>query len=139
MMAGKRDGGRIRQLSLGAVASAVPRPGRHAPDSTTHIRAETGASTWPADKRAEINRDEWIDPDAGKVTFSTYATTWIKECDLAYTTAERYDGILRNHIETAHRRTGTVRDQGAGCSAVVRGPARCRRRRDWTVPDLVDS
>jgi hypothetical protein len=26
-----------------------------------------------ADKRTEINRDEWIDPDAGKVIFGTFA------------------------------------------------------------------
>jgi hypothetical protein len=31
------------------------------------------ASNWLADKRTEINRDEWIDPDAGKVIFGTFA------------------------------------------------------------------
>ncbi|MGH3574768.1 MAG: tyrosine-type recombinase/integrase [Pseudonocardiaceae bacterium] len=52
-----------------------------------------------ANKRAEINRDEWMHPDAGKVTFGLYAATWIKERDLAETTAERYEGILRNHVQ----------------------------------------
>ena len=57
------------------------------------------ASNWLANKRAEINRDEWIDPDAGKITFGVHAATWIKERDLAETTAERYEGILRNHVQ----------------------------------------
>jgi len=57
------------------------------------------ASNWLANKRTEINRDEGIDPEAGKVIFCVYATTWIKERDLAETTAERYEGILRNHVQ----------------------------------------
>lgn len=97
-MAGKRDWGRIRQLPSGRWQARYPGPdGKLRPAPQTFER-KADASNWLANKRAEINRDEWIDPDAGKVTFGLYAETWIKERDLADTTAERYDGILRNHL-----------------------------------------
>lgn len=47
----------------------------------------------------EINRDEWIDLDAGKVTFGVYAASWLMERDFAETTVERYEGIFRNHVQ----------------------------------------
>jgi integrase len=98
-MAGKRDWRRIRQLPSGRWQARYPGPdGTLRPAPHTFDR-KADASTWLADKRMEINRDEWGDPDAGKVTFGTYAATWIKERDLVETTAERYDGILRNHIK----------------------------------------
>jgi integrase len=56
------------------------------------------AAGWLADKQAEIARDDWIDPDAGKVTLGEYAARWITERTLSETTRERYEGILRNHI-----------------------------------------
>lgn len=31
------------------------------------------ASSWSADKQAETNRDEWIDPEVGKVKLAEYA------------------------------------------------------------------
>ena len=80
------------------MAGAVSRAGQQASGRTADVRAEGGGVNWLADKRAEINRDKWIEPDAGKVTFGVYAATWIKERNLAETTAERYDGILRNHV-----------------------------------------
>jgi integrase len=98
-MTGKRDWGRIRQLPSGRWQARYPGPdGKLRPAPQTFER-KADASNWLANKRAEINRDEWIDPDAGKVTFRLYAETWIKERDLADTTAERYEGILRNHVQ----------------------------------------
>ncbi len=97
-MAGKRDWGRIRQLPSGRWQARYPGPDDKLRAAPQTFERKAEASNWLADKRAEINRDEWIDPDAGKVTFGVYAATWIKERNLAETTAERYDGILRNHV-----------------------------------------
>jgi integrase len=98
-MTGKRDWGRIRQLPSGRWQARYPGPdGKLRPAPQTFER-KADASRWLADKRAEINREEWLDPDAAKVTFGLYAETWIKERDLADTTAERYEGILRNHVQ----------------------------------------
>jgi len=98
-MAGKRDWGRIRQLPSGRWQARYPGPdGKLRPAPQTFER-KADASNWLANKRAEINRDEWIDPAAGKVTFGVYAANWITERDLAETTVERYEGILRNHVQ----------------------------------------
>lgn len=98
-MASKRDWGRIRQLSSGRWQARYPGPdGKLRPAPTTFAR-KRDASDWLAEKRAEINREEWTDPDAGKIPFGAYAARWLKERDLAETTVERYEGILRNHLQ----------------------------------------
>ncbi|MEO7193480.1 MAG: site-specific integrase [Pseudonocardiaceae bacterium] len=98
-MAGKRDWGRIRQLPSGRWQARYPGPdGKLRPAPQTFER-KADTSNWLANKRAEINRDEWIDPAAGKATFGLYAASWLKERDLAETTAERYEGILRHHVQ----------------------------------------
>lgn len=98
MAGGRREWGRIRQLSSGRWQARYPDPDgrlRPAPD-TFGTRKE--AAAWLADKQSEIARSDWIDPDAGKVLFGEYAATWIKERTLSETTRERYEGILRNHL-----------------------------------------
>lgn len=98
-MAGRRrDWGRIRQLPSGRWQARYPGPDgrlRSAP-STFDTRKE--AAGWLAEKQSEIARSDWIDPDAGRVTFGEYAAAWITERTLSDTTRERYEGILRNHF-----------------------------------------
>jgi integrase len=87
-------------------ASAGNPIGRLRSGSSTRIRRLAGckrpdrkeAAEWLADKQSEIAREDWIDPDAGKVPFMEYAATWIAERQLSETTRERYEGILRNHF-----------------------------------------
>lgn len=98
-MAAKRNWGRIRQLPSGRWQARYPGPdGKLRPAPTTFER-KRDASDWLAEKRAEINREEWTDPDAGKIPFGRYAARWLQERDLAETTVERYEGILRNHVQ----------------------------------------
>jgi integrase len=97
-MAGKRDWGRVRQLGSGRWQARYPGPDgqlRPAPDT---FERKVDATQWLADKRSEINRDEWVNPDKGKVLFGDFAAAWLAERDLAETTMERYEGILRNHV-----------------------------------------
>ena len=68
-MAGKRDWGRIRQLPSGRWQARYPGPDGTLRSAPHTFERKGDASNWLADKRAEINRDEWIDPEAGKVTF----------------------------------------------------------------------
>src|SRR6266566_457868 len=98
-MAGKRDWGRIRQLPSGRWQARYPGPDGKLRPATHTFGTRKLAAKWLADKQAEIIRDEWADPDAGKVPFGDFAWVWLKERDLAETTYERYEGILRNHIE----------------------------------------
>jgi integrase len=99
-MAGKRrEWGRVRQLASGRWQARYPSPdGRLLPAPDT-FDTRKQAAAWLAHKQAEIARDDWIDPDAGKVTFGEYSARWIAERTLSDTTRERYEGILRNHLE----------------------------------------
>ncbi|MFE3176873.1 tyrosine-type recombinase/integrase [Amycolatopsis sp. NPDC059090] len=95
----RRDWGRIRKLSSGRFQARYPGPDgvlRPAPDTFDTRRA---ASEWLAAKRTEIAQDDWVNPDAAKIGFIEYATTWVAERKLADTTRERYEGIVRNHFE----------------------------------------
>jgi integrase len=129
-----RDWGRIRQLKSGRWQARYPSPDgvlRPAPDT---FSTRKDAAEWLADKQTEIAQSDWIDPDAGKVAFMTYATTWLAERRLSETTRERYEGILRNHFAptfgesaVADIREATVRrwrsgllDNGVGAPTVAK-------------------
>lgn len=97
-MAGRREWGRIRQLPSGRWQARYPGPDgvlRPAPET---FETKKVAASWLADKQAEINCDEWIDPDAGKVKLGDYGATWIKERPLEETTRERYESAFRLHV-----------------------------------------
>jgi hypothetical protein len=63
------------------------------------FRTRTDAEVWLTRKEAEILNGDWINPDAGKVLFSQYATVWIEErSDLRPKTIALYRYLLRRHI-----------------------------------------
>lgn len=96
----RRDWGRIRALKSGRFQARYPGPDgvlRPAPDT---FRTRREASEWLAAKRTEIAQDDWVNPEAGKLGFIEYATTWVAERKLADSTRERYEGIVRNHFAT---------------------------------------
>lgn len=98
MASKRRDWGRVRQLKSGRWQARYPGPDgalRPAPET---FETRKQASEWLAEKRTEIIRDDWVNPDAGKVPFMAYATTWVAERKLSDTTRERYEGIVRNHF-----------------------------------------
>jgi integrase len=150
-MAGKRDWGRIRQLPSGRWQARYPGPDGRLRSAPHTFERKGDASNWLADKRTEINRDEWIDPDAGKVTFGAYAAIWMKERDLAATTAERYEGILRNYIEPHLGRRAlseikepairqwrkTLQDAGVGAATMAKAYRMVHSMFNTAVEDLL--
>jgi integrase len=150
-MAGKRDWGRIRQLPSGRWQARYPGPDGRLRSAPHTFERKGDASNWLADKRTEINRDEWIDPDAGKVTFGAYAAIWMKERDLADTTAERYEGILRNYIEPHLGRRAlseikepairqwrkTLQDAGVGAATIAKAYRMVHSMFNTAVEDLL--
>ncbi len=104
-MAGNNKGSRrrfgaVRQLPSGRWQVRYPDPqtGKLRPDDRTYPTkrdAEVALSTVEAD----ITRQEWTDPDAGKVNFKVYADSWVAEHPkLADRTRDLYEGLLRLHL-----------------------------------------
>lgn len=98
-MAGKRRWGRLRQLPSGRWQARYP-----GPDATLHpapdtFPTKTDGELWLVDKEAEIRRNGWHDPNAGRVRLNDFARQWLADRpDLAPRTAQRYEGLLRLHI-----------------------------------------
>lgn len=115
-MAGRRDWGRVRQLQSGRWQARYPGPDGVLRPAPMTFDTKRAASSWLADKQAEINRDEWIDPDAGKVKLVEYGAKWIAERPLEDTTRERYEYAFNLHVvpylgdlEIAEVKEGRVR------------------------------
>lgn len=97
-MGGRREWGRVRQLPSGRWQARYPGPDGLLRPAPKTFETKRAAASWLADKQAEINRDEWIDPDAGKVMLNEYGSNWIRERPLAETTRERYEFAFRLHV-----------------------------------------
>jgi len=59
---------------------------------------KTDADRFHTSIRADINRDEYIDPDAGKITFREYAEKWRTGAVHAETTQNKIESDLRLHV-----------------------------------------
>lgn len=55
------------------------------------------AETWLANIEADMSRGDYIDPEAGKVTFEQYATQWMKTQITDPATREAVEMRLRRH------------------------------------------
>ncbi|MFH8479811.1 tyrosine-type recombinase/integrase [Streptomyces sp. NPDC018055] len=102
----RRTFGAVRKLPSGRYQARYPGPDgvmRPAPDTFTTSR---DADDWLAEKRTEIRRGDWQDPDAGAVDFREYALLWVKERRLSQTTEELYHRLLRLHILPAFEGLG---------------------------------
>ncbi|MET9397633.1 site-specific integrase [Kitasatospora sp. NPDC002965] len=95
----RRRFGSVRQLPSGRwqVRYRDPLTGELRPDEKTYA-TKTDAEVRLSQLEADITREKWVDPDAGKVNFGEYATKWLKERKLEETTRERYETALRLHI-----------------------------------------
>jgi integrase len=94
----RRTFGAVRKLPSGRFQARYPGPDgvmRPAPETFATVR---DADDWLAEKRTEIRRGDWQDPDAGAVSFQEYALLWVKERSLSQTTDELYRRLLRLHI-----------------------------------------
>ena len=108
----KRRFGRVRKLPSGQYQARYPGPdGTDRPAPQT-FASKTDADVWLTMKEAEIRSGDWIDPDAGKVLFGSYADTWIREQVLKPRTEELYRGLLKNHLRPTfgHLVLGNIRE-----------------------------
>ncbi|WP_269855547.1 tyrosine-type recombinase/integrase [Streptomyces sp. RPT161] len=95
----RRSFGAIRKLPSGRYQARYPGTDgalRAAPDT---YETKRDAEVFLAQIQADQTRGDWIDPTAGEVLFSEYATRWVDERGVAPTTGELYRRLLRLHLE----------------------------------------
>src|SRR5207249_11514806 len=69
------------------------------PDGTKYSKtfhSKRAALAWDAEQRADRSHDRWVDPTAGRVRLSEYATEWLRSRQLAPRTREIYKSQLKH-------------------------------------------
>ncbi|MCF2526612.1 tyrosine-type recombinase/integrase [Yinghuangia soli] len=94
----RRRFGTIRRLPSGKYQARYTGPDGIRYDAPDLFETFDDADDWLAAKQTEISQKDWRDPDAGAVEFETYALLWVEERELAPTTIELYQRLLRLHI-----------------------------------------
>jgi integrase len=60
-------------------------------------------------KEAEIRKGDWLNPDAGEIAFTEYATSWVAERPhLRPKTVQLYEGLVRLHLVPVLAALGVV-------------------------------
>ncbi len=99
VMAARRRFGRVRRLPSGRYQARYLGPDgvdRPAPGT---FASKTSAEKWLVGKEAEIQDDQWLDPDLGRVTFGDYALAWVRERpSLRPNTKQVYRYVLARHL-----------------------------------------
>ncbi|MGH9213811.1 MAG: tyrosine-type recombinase/integrase [Acidimicrobiales bacterium] len=98
MAAKRRRWGRVRRLPSGRYQARYPGPDAQTYTAPHTFPTKTDAELWLVDKEAELRREGWQDPNAGRVALGAYAERWIAERDLAPATRQRYRILLRLHV-----------------------------------------
>ncbi|MEU5213254.1 site-specific integrase [Streptomyces sp. NPDC020742] len=94
----RREFGTVRQLPSGRWQARYWAPDGSRRTAPETFSTKTDAQTWLTLTQADIERNHWIDPDAGAVNFEVYALKWVDERGLSATTEELYRRLLRLHI-----------------------------------------
>src|SRR5262245_35463115 len=99
MAAKRRRFGRVRKLPSGRWQARYPGPDGIDRPAPSTFRTKTDATVWLSYVEAAVARGDWIDPQAGRLAFGPYAKRWIAERPLAPRTANKYERLLRLHLE----------------------------------------
>lgn len=94
----RREFGTTRQLPSGRWQARYWAPDGSRRTAPETFATKTDAQDWLTLTKADIQRNHWTDPDAGKVSFEEYALRWVDERGLAATTDELYRRLLRIHV-----------------------------------------
>jgi integrase len=95
--------GAVETLPSGRLRARYRGPDGRRYTSPTLFLTQKDARGWLALRQAEIIRKAWTPPEADekpkpKLTFKTYADTWIEHRDLKDRTREHYGKLLEDHI-----------------------------------------
>jgi hypothetical protein len=91
---GKRTFGAVRQLPSGRYQARYLKDGiQYVGPVTFDTKAD--ADAYLSEVQTEIRKQLWIDPDAGSISFRTYATKWLEDrLDLRPTTRGLYSVLM---------------------------------------------
>ncbi len=67
-------------------------------ERSKRFEKKVDAERWLIANSAAIAKNEWIDPEAGRITLRLYAAEWLEGRDLRPTTRSKYDYLLDRHI-----------------------------------------
>jgi hypothetical protein len=66
------------------------------------FRTQKEAQRWERDQQSRMDRGEWVDPNAARITFEVYATRWLAhKPQLRPRTREVYASYLHRHLMPA--------------------------------------
>ena len=95
----RRRFGAVRQYRSGRWTASYLGPEGTEHRSPNTFETKRDAEIWLSQIEADITRENWIDPDAGKVLFGAYANQWVADHPkLAVSTRDLYEILLRLHI-----------------------------------------
>jgi hypothetical protein len=98
-MARKRRFGRVRRLPSGRWQARYRGPDDRDHPAPSTFATKTDAERWLSLTEADIIKDNWLNPDAGRVLFADYAPTWVEErSNLRPKTLQLYRGLARLHL-----------------------------------------
>jgi len=66
---------------------------------TSTFRTKTDARAWLATAQADVVRQAWRAPEAGRRTLGSYAAAYLTRNDLRESTRALYAGLWRHHLE----------------------------------------
>jgi integrase len=94
----RRRFGAVRQLPSGQWQARYRGPEGLTRPAPQTFPTKISAERWLIRTEADLLDGGWIDPDAGLMSFSEYATAWIEERDLRPGTAQVYRYVLSRHL-----------------------------------------
>jgi integrase len=89
-----REFGKIRKLPSGRYQASYLTPAGDRRNASETFLTRKDADGWLGKQQTALEGDTWRDPEIGKITFETYARTWLAERDLKPRTREDYQRIL---------------------------------------------
>jgi len=98
-MVAKRRFGRVRRLPSGRWQARYKGPDGIDRPALNTFATKTDAERWLSLTEADIIKDNWLNPDAGRVLLADYAAAWIAERpNLRPKTLQLYEGLVRLHL-----------------------------------------
>jgi hypothetical protein len=97
----RRHFGHVRRFASGRYQAAYWQEGRRHVAPTT-FRSKADANAFLDAVATSIGRGDWVDPELGRISFSSYAGMWLAQrTDIRDRTKEYYGWLITNRLDPA--------------------------------------